>query len=93
MRLTKGQQDYIKKCVSAIDPDAKVYLFGSRCDNRQKGGDIDLFILSRIMNYSGKINLKSRLFEQLDEQKIDIIITRDLTTPFIASIFPRAIEL
>jgi len=45
------------------------------------------------MNYSNKIQLKSRLFNQFDDQKIDIVIGNDLSDPFLSSIFKGTIEL
>jgi len=45
MRLTKDQIQHIKKHVLSIyGKNAHVYLFGSRINDNEKGGDIDLYI-------------------------------------------------
>lgn len=42
MRLTDFERQAITQVVQSCNPFAKVYLFGSRADDAQKGGDIDL---------------------------------------------------
>ena len=45
MRLVKSDIEIIKRVASEVWGDqTPVYLFGSRTDNSQKGGDIDLYI-------------------------------------------------
>ena len=41
MRLSEFEKDAIKESVLPLDPEAKIFLFGSRADDTQKGGDID----------------------------------------------------
>jgi len=67
---------------------AKVWLFGSRIEDQQRGGDIDLLIKT---NYADvmkiartEINLMSRLQAKLGEQKIDVLVeypTRETYPP------------
>ena len=83
MRLSKFEVDTIKQSVYALDPKAKVYLFGSRVDDKKRGGDIDLLILSEKIRPIDKIKLKASIFKKLEEQKIDIIISKDTKRPFI----------
>jgi predicted nucleotidyltransferase len=54
MRLTEGEVSAIKESVHLFDPDAKIYLFGSRADDMKKGGDIDLIIISKRITSSRK---------------------------------------
>jgi predicted nucleotidyltransferase len=56
--------------------DAKVYLFGSRINDKKRGGDIDLYIETRLKEniIQRKIKMVGKLHEILGEQKIDIII-------------------
>ena len=49
MRLSNQERQAIKQTVATLDPDAKIYLFGSRADDTKHGGDIDLLILSDII--------------------------------------------
>lgn len=45
MRITEQQKQNIRQVVATlVEGDARVILFGSRVDDTQKGGDIDLLI-------------------------------------------------
>jgi len=46
MRLPEAERQAILNAVRSEDPDAVVYLFGSRVDDAARGGDIDLLVLS-----------------------------------------------
>ncbi len=46
MRLSETEQQIIKDAVLSIDPQARIYLFGSRANDNKRGGDIDLLIAS-----------------------------------------------
>jgi predicted nucleotidyltransferase len=47
MRITEHEKNVIVEAAKSADPDAKVWLFGSRTDDTKKGGDIDIAILSQ----------------------------------------------
>ena len=73
----------IRETILQIDPDAKVFLFGSRTDDMAKGGDIDLLILSKILTTRDLRKLKIHLEDRLGMQKIDLILSPpELTNPF-----------
>ena len=69
------------KYFSEID---KIYLFGSRIDDSNKGGDIDLYIELYNKNdkyYDKKTELVLELQKIIGEQKIDLIISQDNNRP------------
>ncbi len=75
MRLTPAEVDIIRSTAKIVYKDARIWLFGSRIDDRKKGGDIDLFV-----DTTGTATLKDKLrFLVLLERKgisrkIDLII-------------------
>mgnify|MGYP001806202911 CR=1 FL=1 len=81
MRLTPIEQETIHESIASIDPDAEIYLFGSRLDDQARGGDIDLFVLSHRIDLMGKLDLLARLHRTLGEQKIDLMIEPDASHP------------
>ena len=85
MRLTILEQKIIKEKSKLIFGNkAEIYLFGSRADDKQKGGDIDLYIQPNKDNIADQNNLYQKraslivaLQLELGMQKIDIIIAQD----------------
>ena len=79
MRLTNFVINSIKQ--SAMDifgADVQVFLFGSRVDDTKKGGDIDLYIKTKMGNdLTHKIKFLVALEQKLGEQKIDVVIAED----------------
>ncbi len=82
MRLTDYEIASIKGCIQAVDPDARIYLFGSRVDDSKKGGDIDLIVLSENINGDQRRKIKINLYDRIGEQKIDLIVTPKAVTAF-----------
>ena len=79
MRLTCQQQQFIQRTVKDyFGEDTNVYLFGSRTDDRKRGGDIDLLI-EATKNSGDILNKKLMVLTKLHltwgEQKIDIVVT------------------
>jgi uncharacterized protein len=83
MRLSQKEKQIIIKAVLSFDPEAAIYLFGSRVNDSKRGGDIDLLVLSSKLTYTDKIRIKKYIFAHLEEQKIDIIISSNQHDPFI----------
>lgn len=82
MRLTLHDKEAIKDSFNTVFGRGNIYLFGSRIDDKKRGGDIDLFIeLNYPYNIKEIIEKKSKLllslYDKIGEQKIDIIISKD----------------
>jgi len=94
MRLTADEVNILKKSVIAIDSKALVYLFGSRVDDTQRGGDIDVLIVSNVLNRQDLRKIRWQFFEHFGEQKIDLVIDNGQSNQaFINMIKPRAVHL
>lgn len=83
MRLDPRQVQAIKETIAQVDAEAEVFLFGSRADDSQRGGDIDLLVMSSRIDLDGRRKLKLRLLDLLGEQKIDLVVAQDETRPFV----------
>ena len=83
MRLNLKEQINIKQIIEQFDPKALVYLFGSRVDDNKRGGDIDLLVLSEHLGFTEQRKIKIKLYELIGEQKIDLLIAKNTSSPFI----------
>jgi len=79
LRITEFQKDAIVDAVKAVDPNAKVWLFGSRVDDNKRGGDIDIAIYSDEINRDvmRKIRVNRLICDKIGDQRIDIVTTSD----------------
>jgi predicted nucleotidyltransferase len=79
MRISEYEKTVIIEAVKSIDPNAQIWLFGSRIYDEKKGGDIDIAILSEKINKEvmRKIQVKRFICNRIGEQKIDIVTTND----------------
>ncbi len=74
MRLTPTQIDTIQNTVHAVlGEGAQVTLFGSRVNDQQKGGDVDLYVEIVQPDLMKKIRCKVSLQDQLD-LPVDLIV-------------------
>lgn len=78
MRLDDKTRDIIKNEVaSQLGAQAVVRLFGSRVDDAQRGGDIDLLIephQALVSRIQAECRLAARLFIKLGGRKVDVLI-------------------
>jgi len=78
MRLTQEEQTIIVNTFLKYFKSGDIYLFGSRIDENKKGGDIDLYIDIQDDNiYDKKIKFITILKTLLEDQKIDVVISKD----------------
>ncbi len=74
MRLKSEYRAYLKKQLGGIREDIDIYLFGSRVNDSDKGGDIDILLLSETPVYRNLIrNFRVAFFKKFGWQKIDIV--------------------
>jgi len=83
MRLSDNERKSIKHIILNLDPEAIIYLFGSRASNEKKGGDIDLLIISSNITEKNRRDIKLKLYDAIGEQKIDLLIVSDTSQPFV----------
>ena len=93
MRISDFERESIIKSVTRYDPEAEIYLHGSRCDDAKKGGDIDLAVLSRKIDRKMISRIRVKLYELIGEQKIDIITAVSADTPFMIKALKTGIQL
>ncbi len=93
MRLTTLEITTILTSIKKYDSNACVYLFGSRVDEQRLGGDIDILVHSQVIDKFMLRKIKWHLIEQLGEQKIDILLSKNLQEPFVCLVFSDAIKL
>ena len=82
MRLTFQKSKMIKQTFLEVFKEGSIYLFGSRVDDRKRGGDIDLYIklpynLSSEERYVKQRDFKLKLYDRIGEQKIDVMISSE----------------
>lgn len=66
--------------------DAGLWLFGSRVDDKKKGGDYDFFVETNLVNADEIVARKLALLAELqntsqfEDEKIDIVVKRRIST-------------
>jgi predicted nucleotidyltransferase len=95
MRLRETEAAAIREEVARLDPAARVWLFGSRVDDRARGGDIDLLVRSDRMGFADKVLLKVRVLERIGAQQLDLVLAPASrpAAEWIASVASGAHEL
>ena len=80
MRLTKSEQNMIKKAFIETFESGDIYLFGSRVDDTKRGGDIDLYLVPSKKfddERKRKIDFMVKLDNYIGEQKVDAVLSKD----------------
>lgn len=74
MRLSTQKIQFIKNGLKKLAPESEVYIFGSRADDTDKGGDIDILWLTREAISQQKIRqFRLGFYKEFGWQKIDIV--------------------
>jgi predicted nucleotidyltransferase len=76
MRLTNSEADAIREEVRHLDPDAELYLYGSRTDDNARGGDIDLLVVSDKLTLRDVLRMRSRILDRIGWQQLDLVTRR-----------------
>jgi predicted nucleotidyltransferase len=100
MRLSESE---LQAIISALHPflrhtSADLYLFGSRTDDRKKGGDIDLLLVFSAGDDAPRsfdlIGAHAGLLKSLGERKIDLLLAKPSETdPFFEQIKASRIKI
>ena len=93
MRITSEQLNVMKALAHRyFGEDAEIWLFGSRADDKKRGGDYDFFIETSLDDADKIISRKIDLLTELqgtypfEDEKIDIIVKRRFS-PFEMPIY------
>jgi len=76
MRISREVQELIKKSICDLDPDADVYLFGSRVHDDARGGDIDLLVASDRLGFRDLWPIRRSILDEIGWQKLDIVLRK-----------------
>ncbi len=88
MRLSAKEISTIKKNILNFDADAKIYLFGSRVNDNAKGGDIDVLVISDKIGFTEKLKIRTGIFREIEEQKLDLVVKKNFNDVFVKMIEP-----
>jgi predicted nucleotidyltransferase len=74
MRVSKSILDFFSRRLKAIAPEVRLFLFGSRNDDAQKGGDIDILVLTeKKIPQASLRTIRLQFYRLFGEQKIDLV--------------------
>ena len=93
MRLTAHEKQVITAAVHHVDPDAEIWLFGSRADDRRRGGDIDLALLSGRIGRKEIHAIRHEICDHIGEQKIDLVVAPTRDHPMLALAIEHGVPL
>ena len=80
MRISEIEKTSIVNAILEKDKNAQIFLFGSRTDDFKKGGDIDILVQSDEIGLLEIVKIKSTIFKNIPEQKIDLLVSKSNET-------------
>ena len=83
MRLAPNEHEMIRAAIHQQDTLAAVYLFGSRADDRARGGDIDLLVLSQKIKLMMKLDMTVR---RLNYSAADNLVPLNISLSFATAV-------
>jgi len=96
VRLSDYEISAIKEVAKEVFGEkTRVLLFGSRTNLREKGGDIDLYVIPQDTEnlFNKEITFKAKLMVKLGERKIDVIIQKNPHRPIEKVALETGVEL
>lgn len=79
MRISEQQQQNIKQLAADVfGRDVSIILFGSRADDRQRGGDLDLMIESSVKVANPAVliaTLSARVSRLMAGRRVDVLLS------------------
>ena len=95
MRLTHFEIEAIVESFQEFFSEGKIYLFGSRVDDRLKGGDIDLYIETPLKKNltEKKVDFLVSLKQKIGDQKIDVVLSREQNRAIEQEAIKKGVEL
>ena len=94
MRISEIEKTTIVNAILEKDKNAQIFLFGSRTDDFKKGGDIDILVQSDEIGLLEIVKIKSSIFKNIPEQKIDLLVSKsNETNHFVDFISDQLISL
>lgn len=93
VRLSENQRRVILRAIRGRDPQAEIYLYGSRTNDEARGGDIDLLVVSERIDLLAKLDILGEIHNRLGDRRIDLVVTADLTQPFMRMAHAEGVRL
>lgn len=99
MRISPEEHRALAQAMKGIS--CEVFLFGSRCDDSRRGGDVDVLILGKNLTNAQRLDMELKFiarFQSVCDEKIDVVVF-DMTrlTPaeeaFLTLVGPQKLPL
>jgi predicted nucleotidyltransferase len=76
MRLSEDEARTIREEVRSFDPVAEIFLHGSRTNDSDRGGDIDLLVVSDKLAFRDLLRLRIAILDRIGWQQLDLVLRR-----------------
>ena len=95
MRLSAQEVQAIQEVVRSLDPEAEIFLHGSRADDAERGGDIDLLVVTDKLGFRDLLRLRREILDRIGWQQLDLVLRRrdQLNEPFATAARESGVRL